>query len=128
MNDNQLQINLYPLSGKCSEADAAKLLSEMISKTIPSASKGTIYILSGVNIPFGRVSDIDILLVADLHDCHLIIDDNEIDVRSFVRQSNLKNRRLMMYMLPRQIFMLTIQVRMNVKMLQSKIEIRNTQS
>lgn len=42
MNDNQLQINLYPLSGKCSEADAAKLLSEMISKTIPSAAKGTI--------------------------------------------------------------------------------------
>lgn len=92
MNDNQLQINLYPLSGKCSEADAAKLLSEMISKTIPSAAKGTIDILSGVNIPFGRVSDIDILLVADLHDCHLIIDDNEIDVRSFCTAIELKEQ------------------------------------
>ena len=39
MNNNQLQINLYPLSGKCNEADAAKLLGEMISKTIPSAAR-----------------------------------------------------------------------------------------
>lgn len=92
MNNNQLQINLYPLSGKCSEADAAKLLGDIISKTIPSAAKGTIDILSGVNIPFGRVSDIDILLVANLHDCHLIIDDNEIDVRSFCTTIELKEQ------------------------------------
>lgn len=89
---NQLQVECHFLSGDCSEANAAQVLREIINKTIPTTAKGTIDILSGVNIPFGKVADIDILIVADIDDCMVDIDGTQIAVRSFCTAIELKEQ------------------------------------
>lgn len=72
------------------EAHAANLLREILRDTIPPSAKGTIWILSGVNVPFGKVADIDILLIADLEDCIVELNGQEINIRSFCSVIELK--------------------------------------
>lgn len=90
--ENKVNINFHSLNGDCTEANAARLMVEFIENTIPAMTEGTIDVISGVNVPFGRVSDIDILVVADLKNCNVKIDDKQVNVKSFCTVIELKEQ------------------------------------
>lgn len=75
-----------------SESRAAEFLKACIEKSIPAEAIGEIHIITGVNIPFGKVSDIDILLVVNIANCTITIDGTDVDVESFCTTIELKEQ------------------------------------
>lgn len=80
------------MNGDCSESKAAETMRNYIESTFPIEGEGTIDIISGLNLPFGDVSDIDILVIANLHNCIIRYKDNPIEVKSFVTAIELKEQ------------------------------------
>lgn len=89
---NMLSINFHSINGDCAEAHAAETMVEVIKNTIPSTTTGTIDIISSVNVPFGEVADIDILVVAELENCNVEIDGEQVDVKRFCTVIELKEQ------------------------------------
>lgn len=90
--EKKLYIKVHSLNRECSEAQAAQFMAERIKETIPEQATGTIDIISGVNVPFGRVADIDILVIANLEGCNIELDENQIDIKSFCTAIELKEQ------------------------------------
>lgn len=66
-----MEFELVKISGETPESRAAENLISSLQRTVPENAKGKITILSGVNIPSGEISDIDILVVGEFENCIL---------------------------------------------------------
>ena len=82
------------MNGDSNEARAAFVMREYIKQTIPTGTSGTIDIIAGAFLPFAEVSDIDLLIVANLQNCHMPYKENLIEVKSFVTAIELKEQDL----------------------------------
>ncbi len=87
-----VNINVHDMSGECCEADAARELRDIILRTIPDEATGSIDIISGVNLPFGKVSDIDILVTAELDNCSVETSEGTVAVKSFCMAIEVKDQ------------------------------------
>lgn len=87
-----MDIRLHIMNGDSNEARAALVMREYIEQTIPAYTSGTIDIIAGAYLPFAEVSDIDLLIVANLQNCHLSYKESQIEVRSFVTAIELKEQ------------------------------------
>lgn len=87
-----MDIRLHKLNGNSNEAQAADVMIEYIRRTIPEGTQGTIDIITGAYLPFSEVSDIDILIVANLQNCQVSYNGNRIEVKSFVTAVELKEQ------------------------------------
>ena len=89
MNHN-LEFELIKISGETPESQAAESLISSLKKTTPENTKGKITILTGVNIPSGEVSDIDILVIGEFENCKIDINGESVSVKSFCTVIELK--------------------------------------
>ena len=87
-----MDIRLHIMNGDSNEARAAFVMREYIKQTIPTGTSGTIDIIAGAFLPFAEVSDIDLLIVANLQNCHMPYKENLIEVKSFVTAIELKEQ------------------------------------
>ena len=88
-----LDITVINMGEASSESRAAELLKRRIQETIPPETNGEIQIIAGVNIPsFGKVSDIDIMLVVSIENCRIEIDCQDVEVRGFCTTIELKEQ------------------------------------
>lgn len=80
------------MNGDSSESRAIETMKEYIDSTCPNGVEGTIDLISGLNLPFGDVSDIDILVIANLRNCNINYGNQLIEVKSFVTAIELKEQ------------------------------------
>lgn len=87
-----ITINVKNIDDENNEYRAALKLRDCILETIPEEAIGEMHIVTGVNVPFGKVSDIDILLVANIDNCFIAIDGRDVVVKSFCTVIELKEQ------------------------------------
>lgn len=88
-----VNIKVHILGDVNNETRAAFSLKELFETSLPPDATGTIDIIPNLNIPFGNVADIDLLVIGQLNNCHIKISENEnLEVNSFVTVIELKEQ------------------------------------